>query len=105
MRLDWLTVELRARSAGEVIKRAVAELYEKHLKGGLGAMRSNDRWGPEVEVEYKLGDEVRRGTYQLSQGPGVQSVLVRREGEREGKVVRVGSSGPRAIAIHVLMGF
>lgn len=28
-RLDWLTVELRARSAGEVIKRAVAELYDR----------------------------------------------------------------------------
>lgn len=28
-RLDWLTVELRARSAGEVLKRGLAELYER----------------------------------------------------------------------------
>lgn len=32
-RLDWLMVELRARSAGDVIKRAVAELYERVAKG------------------------------------------------------------------------
>ncbi len=31
-RLDWMAVELRARSAGEVIKLAVSEMYEK-LKG------------------------------------------------------------------------
>jgi hypothetical protein len=32
-RIDWLAVELRARSAGEVIKRAVDELYERTIKG------------------------------------------------------------------------
>ena len=30
--LDWLTVEMRARSAGEVVRRAVAELYERTFK-------------------------------------------------------------------------
>jgi hypothetical protein len=32
-RLDWLAVELRARGAGDVIKKALAELYERVSKG------------------------------------------------------------------------
>lgn len=32
-RLDWLTVKLRARSAGEVLKRGLAELYERVSSG------------------------------------------------------------------------
>ena len=32
--LDWLTVHLRARSAGEVLRRALKEMYERHVKSG-----------------------------------------------------------------------
>ena len=35
-RLDWLAVELRERSAGSVIKRAIAELYARVRGGKVG---------------------------------------------------------------------
>lgn len=49
--LDWLTVELRARSAGDVIKRAVAEPYEEVAEGGRSpivsdAVRNSPRLTP-----------------------------------------------------------